>query len=65
MNKNSVNLGQYIIADMLSNMSLYRLFDIILIIFNVYFETLLYIFKVYRTVMHSLTFAMSQILTIL
>ena len=34
----------------------WRLFNIIVIICNLHFETLLHIFKIFRTVMHSLTF---------
>ena len=34
-------------------------------IFDVYYETLLYIFEAYRTELHSLTFGTSQIITII
>ena len=42
----------------------WRLFNN-LIISDVYFETLLYIFKLYRTVMHSLIFGSLQIIAII
>ena len=43
----------------------WKLFSIIVIMCNVHCETLLCIFKVYRTVIHSLTFGTSQIITII
>ena len=41
------------------------LFNIIVINCSVHFEISLYIFEVYRTVMHLLTFGTSQIITII
>ena len=43
----------------------WSLFNIIVIICDIYFETFLYIFKVYRTLMHFLTFGTPQIITIM
>ena len=43
----------------------WRLFNIIVIICDIDFETLLYISKLYRTLVHFLTFGTSQIITII
>ena len=43
----------------------WKIFSIIVIICDRHFETLLYIFKNYLTVMHSLIFGGSQIITII
>ena len=41
----------------------WRLFNTIIIIYDVKFETLIYIFKDYRTIIHSLKFGTSRIIT--
>ena len=46
-------------------LTLQILFNIIVIICEVQFESLLYIFKVYQTVMHSLRFGTLQIIIII
>ena len=43
----------------------WRLFNIIVIICALHFETLFYIFQIYRTVMHFLTFGGSEIITMI